>query len=227
MALVDNVHPSNRFQQHPDGHELYSRETVQLPKNFRTYGNIVHFNNDFFKHLGKRLTVPAHQSAYTGTQLQQIPHKDPLKGEVNVAFVSVPEGERKTAQSYAEAVCAQVKSSIETLIERGHSYNDIALLVRGNAQGKLLANFLTGAGIPVLSADSLVVGSSFESTVLLSCAKLFLNPDDRESRFELAYALTKLGKIPAQLEPLCFPTGRHIKRHTLPQRSISRSPRIV
>ena len=67
-----------------------------------------------------------------------------------------------------------------------------------------MANFLTGAGIPVLSADSLVVGSSFESTVLLSCAKLFLNADDRESRFELAYALTKLGKIPTQLEPFIF-----------------------
>jgi ATP-dependent exoDNAse (exonuclease V) beta subunit len=139
-----------------------------LPKNFRTYGNIVHFNNGFFEHLGKRLTVPAHQSAYTGAQLQQTPHKDPLKGEVNAAFISVPEGETKTAQSYAEAVCVEVRSTIETLIERGHSYSDVALLVRGNAQGKLLANFLTGAGIPVLSADSLVVGSSFESKVLLS-----------------------------------------------------------
>ena len=204
MALVDNVHPSNRFQQHPEGYKLYSRETVQLPKNFRTYGNIVHFNNGFFEHLGKRLTVPAHQSAYTGAQLQQTPHKDSLNGEVNVAFISVPEGETKTAQRYAEAVCASVKSSIETLLERGHSYNDIALLVRGNAQGKLLANFLTGEGIPVLSSDSLVVGNSFESTVLLSCAKLFLNADDRESRFALAYALTKLGKIPAQLEPFVF-----------------------
>lgn len=204
MSLVDNVHPSNRFQQHPEGHELYSRETVQLPKNYRTYGNIVNFNNHFFEHLGKRLTVPAHTSAYTGTQLQQIPDKDALKGEVNVAFLSVPEGATKTAQSYAAAVCMQVKSTIETLLERGHSYNDVALLVRGNAQGKLLANFLTQEGIPVLSADSLVVGSSFESDVLLSCARLFLNADDRESRFALAYALTKLGKVPVQLEPFVF-----------------------
>ena len=204
MALVDNVHPSNRFQQHPSGHELYSRETVQLPKNFRTYGNIVHFNNSFFEHLGKRLTVPAHQSAYTGPQLQQVPDKDPLKGEVVVDFISVPEGETKNAQRYAEAVCSQVKTTIEALLKRGHSYNDVALLVRGNAQGKLLANFLTQEGIPVLSADSLAVGSSFESAVLLSCARLFLNADDRESRFALAYALSKLGKIPAQLEPFVF-----------------------
>ena len=58
--------------------------------------------------------------------------------------------------------------------------------------------------IPVLSADSLVVGASFESKILLAAAKLHLNAGDRESLFELAFALTKLGKGPADLEAFTF-----------------------
>lgn len=58
--------------------------------------------------------------------------------------------------------------------------------------------------IPVLSVDSLVVGASFESKILLAAAKLHLNAGDRESLFELAFALTKLGKGPANLEAFTF-----------------------
>jgi len=57
--------------------------------------------------------VPAHQSAYTGAQLQQVPDKDPLKGEVVVDFISVPEGETKNA--YLSLIMAVEKQACITL----------------------------------------------------------------------------------------------------------------
>ena len=48
------------------------------------------------------------------------------------------------------------------------------------------------------------MGASFESKILLAAAKLHLNAGDRESLFELAFALTKLGKGPADLEAFVF-----------------------
>ena len=178
---------------------------MQLDRNFRTYPIIVEFNNAFFPKLANSLTQEAHQRMYTEDQVGQKPQVgDTGEGEVRVNFLHLPEGEKHSAAKHAENVFEHTLSRIHELRERGHSLSDIGMLVRSNKNAKLLANFLVQHDIPVLSADSLVVGASFESKILLAAAKLHLNAGDRESLFELAFALTKLGKGPANLEAFVF-----------------------
>jgi len=205
MSLVDGSNPLNRFNTDPAAPEMYSRETVQLDRNFRTYPTIVEFNNAFFPKLAKSLTQEAHQRVYAENQVSQKPQVgNPGEGEVRVNFLLLPEGEKHSAAKHAENVFEHTLARIKELQERGHSLSDIALLVRSNKNSKQLANFLVQHDIPVISADSLVVGASFESKILLAAAKLHLNTGDRDSLFELAFSLTKLGKGPAGIEAFTF-----------------------
>ena len=70
---------------------------------------------------------------------------------------------------------------IKELHERGFDYSDIAILVRGNADGKLVANYLTNNGCPVFTSDGLTLGNSHEGKLLHAAFKMYLNPEDKSS----------------------------------------------
>ena len=205
MSLVNGTNPLNRFNTDHAEPEMYSRETVQLDRNFRTYPTIVEFNNAFFPKLSNSLTQEAHQRVYAEDQVSQKSQVGEVgEGEVRIDFLHLPQGEKHSTAKHAENVFEHTLSRINELRERGHSLSDIALLVRSNKNAKFLANFLVQHDIPVLSTDSLIAGASFESKLLLAAAKLHLNAGDRESLFDLAFALTKLDKGPANIEAFTF-----------------------
>ena len=204
MSLVQGHHPANRFEGLPQGHELYGRETIQLENNFRTHGAIVKFNNAFFPKLAEALTLSDHVKAYRPEGVTQKPRVSEDDGEVRVDFFSHEKGKGRSAEEFEELICEATLDRIQELLKSGYDYNDIALLVRGNSQGKRLANFLTSKHIPVLSADSLVLSNAHESALILSAAKLFVQGGDKPARFELAYALTKLGTLPKEADHFTF-----------------------
>ena len=204
MSLTEGSHLSNRFEQLPNGHQLYKRETIQLGNNFRTHGAIVSFNNDFFPHLSSSLTSAQHRDAYASHSVVQQPKVSDDLGEVRVNLYRQSEGIAPSAEEFGKLVCRKTLERINELRAQGSSYSDIAILVRGNSNGKKLANYLTQQSVPVLSADSLLLSNAHESAVLVSTAKLFLNPSDKIARFELAYALGKLDKLDQGTERFVF-----------------------
>ena len=205
MSLVDGSSNLNKFGGKAGAEEMYSRETVQLDRNFRTYPTIVNFNNAFFPKVAQQLQLDSHKTVYSQTGVGQKPQVgEGDQGEVRVDFLLLPEGEKHSSEKHSDHVLEQTQARIEELLTEGNTYSDIAILVRSNANAKKLANYLTQKNIPVLSADSLVVGSSFESKLLIACAKIHLNNNDRASLFDAAFALTKLGKLPNELEGFVF-----------------------
>lgn len=204
LSLVHGTHAINRFEGRAEGHELYARETIKLENNFRTHGAIVAFNNALFPELASGLTDELHRQAYSAEGVGQKPRVSAEEGEVRIDFLKDPEKEKLNAEEYRELACEKTVERIREIKASGYDYRHIALLVRSNKDGEKLAQHLISAGIPVLSADALKVSSSFESAVLLACAKLYLDPAQRQSRFDLAYALSKLGAAPPELEAFVF-----------------------
>lgn len=204
MSLVGNTHPANKFERNPDAHNLYERETIQLKNNFRTHGAIVDFNNKFFPVLSQELTSGDHKKAYSPDGVGQNPKVSSDLGEVRVDFLSHDKGKDRSSEEFTELVCEHSLERINELLMQGWEYKDIALLVRSNSHGKRLANFLTAQNIPVLSADSLVLSNAHESALVLAASKLFVQHNDKEARFELAYALTKLGVLPKDVDGFTF-----------------------
>lgn len=203
MSLIDGSDVSNRFEQHPDGHELYPRETVQLATNFRTHGAIVNFNNHYFSSLTHLLSDPQHKAVYHYDRVAQSPNKSEDQGVVRIDLIG-DANDPQSGEDLKALVCESTLARIQELVDEGNSLGDIALLVRSNEQGRTLANFLTQHHIPVLSVDALTLGNAHESRLLLAASKLYLNPSDGTARFDLAHALAQLNALPSGVEAFAF-----------------------
>ena len=143
----------------------FPRAKVQkLDSNHRTLREIVEFNNAFFKFAAEELEL---SSLYEDVK-QNVRVKDSAPGSVEVFFT--------------QDQTQQILQSLSDLHERGITWDQIAILVRGNAEGSSIASSLVEAGIPVVSDDSLFVKSSITVRRLVSQLSLIVTPEKEDRR---------------------------------------------
>lgn len=157
---------------------------ITLGKNYRSYSQIIEFNNDFFKIIGENFTNPDYRHIYENESHQETNSKS--GGYVNIRFLE--SGRKKAEQS--EYFCTEVINIIRDVLEQGFSYKDIAILVRTNEDGSQLASTLTSASIPVISAESLLMEKSQDVQLLIHTLS-YLKDNNREAQF---YLLLYIGK---------------------------------
>ena len=134
--------------------EFQRAQVARLDSNFRTCREIVAFNNAFFPYAAARLDQLAGQDPQAPDSVsrlyadvdQQVRFRDTAPGSVEVAFT--------------EDQMEEILETLKELRERGGAWSDVAILVRGNADGAAIAALLVREGIPVVSDDSLFVKSS-------------------------------------------------------------------
>ena len=133
-----------------------------LDGNHRTCREIVEFNNAFFPFaaeqldqlLGEDPAKPGSLSDLYKDVRQQVRTRDTAPGSVEVLFTEDQMGE--------------ILQTIQDVRDRGGEWADMAILVRGNAEGATVAAALVEQGIPVVSDDSLFVKSSVTVRRLVS-----------------------------------------------------------
>ena len=142
------------------GAEFPLAEVQTLENNWRSCSGIVNFNNAFFADAAKRLGLG---DLYSDVG-QKIKSKDSQSGLVRATFTSDQ--------------TAAVLSSIEDARAAGAMWKDIAILVRGNEEGRGIAEVLIGKKIPVVSDDSLHVNTSLTVRRLVSLLSCIDDPTD-------------------------------------------------
>lgn len=140
-----------------------------LNRNFRSESVVVKFNNQLFDHLSDSVLNDDLKKIY---HYQKQEHKAEENGYVSLDFPELNE------QDADEVNTAQVLKYIQTAIEDGYSYNDICIIIRQNRHGNTIANFLIGQGIPVVSADSLLLNNAVEINIILCFLKYIANQKD-------------------------------------------------
>ena len=133
-----------------------------LDGNYRTCREIVEFNNAFFPFAAEQLDRllgedPAQAGSISDLYKdvgQQVCTRDSAPGSVEVLFTEDQMGE--------------ILQTLQDIRERGGEWADMAILVRGNAEGASVAAALVEQGIPVVSDDSLFVKSSVTVRRLVS-----------------------------------------------------------
>ena len=155
--------------------EEFSNPVLEpLKENWRTCREIVHFNNEFFDFAASQLGV---QDIYA--DVTQIPKFDnPAPGSVDVVFTDDEMGE--------------VLSTIDTLRDAGAEWADIAILVRNNSEGSLIASELVAREIPVVSDDSLFMKSSATVRRLVAELSLVAAPQNSEMPSVAGYLASTL-----------------------------------
>lgn len=158
-----------------------------LGANYRSARAIVEFNNGFFNYAADMLGVNAQYSDVS----QRVAVSEQQEGYVCVDFVP------------ADDEPAAVLASINDAMSSGAEPGDIAILVRNNNEGSMLATFLIGNGIPVISDDSLDVKSSLTVRKLVSLLSFIDNPQD------------DIGGFVAQSSGLAMDSDLELGRHSL------------
>ena len=149
-----------------------------LPANYRSHEEIIKFNNDFFTVTSPFLNSPIYESLFADGNKQKF---NSLKnGFVQLTFI-----EDNDEHTIDDQYCQEVLKTINEVTEKQFNFTDICILVRGNKEGVLLANFLTQEGIPIISSESLLLKSSPTVQFLVNLLCYQNQPEDAETAFAL------------------------------------------
>lgn len=152
--------------------EFAGYEETVLDTNYRSLSNIVEFNNEFFKAAAgmlDRMDGIGEDGPMAGIYadvVQKVAKKDKPGGNVRLTFCP------------KEQELQEVLNGIERAREAGATLSEIAVLVRSNASGESVSNFLIENGIPVVTDDSLKVKNSLTVRRLVSLMSYMDNPQD-------------------------------------------------
>lgn len=145
-----------------------------LDTNWRSFRNIVAFNNSFFEDTSRLL-----DSVRGGDE-------DVISGiydDVSQKIAKDSEGAVLVSFCPSEREQDMIVKAVEEAVSHGYSYKDIAVLVRWNKEGAEVASCLMSNRIPVVTDDSLMISSALTVRRLVSLLSSIDNPDDSMARY--------------------------------------------
>ena len=151
----------------------------RLTKNWRSFSEIIHFNNQLFKHLGQHLPEGPYRDLYTLESAQETNKKQG-------GFVSLEFFEANNNSDREPIYLEKVKARISACLQQGYSLKDICILTRKKDHSKVLAAALQ-EDYAVVSPDSLLVKESGLVDFMLSALELARQPLDRETRLNFIW----------------------------------------
>lgn len=165
-----------------------SNET--LNDNWRTGADIVHFNNQFFEQASQNIAglfteehAATIELAYD--QVAQTPMREfPAFVEIALLEGLRPKGDDP---SWMDLSLERTSDTIRQLQSEGFQGGEITLLVRRNKEGVMLAEHLQQEGIPVISAESLLVDNHPMVILLLSLLEYLHQEQDEVAAATLRF----------------------------------------
>ena len=166
----------------------HTKKVKSLETNWRSYSEIIDFNNQFFGFIANEFTYEDYKDLYKNHSHQEENNKK--GGYVNITFLPKVEkadyGEEENPAK-EELYLLATLNTIQKVKTKGFSYKDIAILTRKKDNGIAIANYLTQQGIPILSSESLLIGSSSEVQAIIAVLYYLKNNNDRESKANFLY----------------------------------------
>jgi ATP-dependent exoDNAse (exonuclease V) beta subunit len=148
-----------------------------LDTNYRSFSNVVDFNNAFFEEVYQQLS-PDLKKVYVadkpGTDEGVSIYQKKAKTEEGLVQVELYDAENQPDYCF-ERVEAIIRDLTET---KGYQYSDIALLTRKSDYGSEMANYLNDKGIPVISQDSILLKSSDKVQLIVNTLRYLLYGDN-------------------------------------------------
>jgi len=165
------------------------KEVKNLDTNYRSFSEVIGFNNSFFTSVSKFLIKESHKILYRSGNDQKITSKK--GGYVQIDFIAEEKlNNEKRAEIIPEEVY-QIILSLEGEINR----NEIAILVSKHDQGIEIANYLSLKGIAIESSETLLLKSNPKVDFIINLLQYIALPDDKNSKFNFLYFLHEHLKI--------------------------------
>jgi ATP-dependent exoDNAse (exonuclease V) beta subunit len=167
------------------------KKLIHLDKNYRSYSEVIDFNNAFFKMLSAEFANEDYKDLYENHSHQK--SNDKTGGYVNISFIpqSVSNEEEEETLDKTELYVLATLQTIQKAIAQGFEYKDIVILTRKREQGIAVANYLTEQNIPLLSSETLMIQNATEVRFLIHLLKYLNNSNDLEAKVNFLYFIAK------------------------------------
>jgi len=158
------------------------KRVANLPVNYRSYSEIIDFNNRFFTHISNFLNNKSFQKLYLeGSQQQQNAKKG---GFVQLSFVEKQAEDEEKDLVYAKKVLEIIQN-----LQASYTKNEVCVLVRAKKQGVEIADFLSENGIEIMSSETLLLKNHRKIKFIINLLNFLDNPEDKLSKVKLLYFL--------------------------------------
>ncbi len=168
------------------------KELFPLGTNWRSYENVIDFNNKFFKFLASKFANSNYKDLYENHSHQEFNSKE--GGYVNISFIPKIDKEEVSEEDSLDKNDLYLEATLNTIVKvkaKGFSYKDIVILTRNKKPGTAIANHLIENGIPIVSSESLLLGASSEVQTCICILRYLKNSNDLESKANFLYYLAK------------------------------------
>jgi ATP-dependent exoDNAse (exonuclease V) beta subunit len=158
------------------------KKLEHLDKNYRSYSQVIDFNNEFFKLVSGEFEHPDYKDLYENHSHQKTNSK--TGGYVNISFIPKVEVVEVDEESLGktELYVLATLNTIEKVLHEGFEYKDIVILTRKRSQGIAIANYLTEQNVPLLSSETLMIQNATEVRLIIHLLKYLKNNADLEAK---------------------------------------------
>jgi ATP-dependent exoDNAse (exonuclease V) beta subunit len=167
------------------------KEIKHLNTNYRSYSEVIDFNNAFFKLISTEFSNADYKDLYENHSFQNANSKK--GGYVNISFLPIIEkndfADDEDVVEKSDLYVLATLNTIQKVVREGFEYKDIVVLTRKRGQGIAIANYLTEQGIPLLSSETLMIQNATEVRLIIHMLKYLNNSADLESKANFLHFL--------------------------------------
>ena len=171
--------------------QIPSIQIENLDTNWRSYENIILFNNSLYQYISKNLSSDYHKAIYQSGSNQLT---NPKKG----GYVLVEFLEKSEEKNVEEIHLDRVLETVERVKKDGFLYSDIAILVRKNKDGTKVAEHLAKDNIPIISNEALLLKNAAVIQFTECLLKIAQQPQNKQQiakSFLLAHQMNLLNQV--------------------------------
>lgn len=177
--FINLSHEGNSLQNNPFQTKKIAKN---LDTNYRSYSEIIDFNNQFFTHISPYFQDAAYQDLYKIGNEQKNNNKQ--GGFVSIDFIE----ECKNMEERDLLYPAKVYETI-VKVKQEFDSNEICILVRKKKQGIAISKYLSERGIAIVSSETLLVKNNEKVDFIIQLLTYLEEENNDEAKFNVAYFL--------------------------------------
>ena len=160
------------------------KKVQELSTNYRSFSELIKFNNSFFKHSSQFLQNSSYADLFLNKSHQE---ENELKGGyVSISFLEKMDDKEEDQLKYAKKV-HQIITNLDSKCNLG----SVCVLVRKRSEGVTVANYLSENNIDIVSSETLLLSNSKKVNFIINFLRYSVQSNDKECLLELLYFLHK------------------------------------
>ena len=173
----------------PKTNPFFVKKNIEnLGTNYRSYSEIINFNNSFFTHASQFLTNENFSKLYAEGNNQKTNSKE--GGFVQISFLEKEKDDEEKDLIYAKKALEIIQN-----LDASFQKNEVCILVRTKAQGIEVANYLTENKIEIISSETLLLKNNPKVDFLINLLEFIQNSENKEIQIKLLYFIYEYFKI--------------------------------